>query len=229
MAAATLEIGRVKGIQRPAIATILPTPTGGLVLLDSGANADARPEMLAQFAQMGTAYASLILGIEQPRLALLNIGGEASKGSALAIESYKLLEEQFSNFIGNVEGTALLSGVCDVVVTDGFTGNIALKLIEGTTSVLFREIKKVFTSKAKNKLAAAIVNNDLRALKDRFNAEAVGGAPLLGCKGAVVIGHGSSTAKAIANGIKLTAAIAGSRIADLLAGQNAQDSATATG
>ena len=217
LAAATLVIGRIKGVMRPAIATILPAPTGGVVLLDSGANADVKPEMLLQFAHMGTVYARQVLGVNQPRVGLLNIGSEATKGSLLAQESYTLLANQLDSFSGNIEGTHLLAGTHDVVVTDGFTGNVVLKTVEGTAATLLKQIKTVFTSSAKSKLAAALLQKDMRALKDNLSAEKVGGAPLLGCKGVVVIGHGTSNATAIANGIKATARIITAQVPELIA------------
>ncbi|MDR2108368.1 MAG: phosphate acyltransferase PlsX [Coriobacteriales bacterium] len=217
MVAATLIIGRAKGVSRPAVTTILPAPTGPAVLLDCGANADVRPEMLLQFAQMGAIYARDLLGVAKPRVGLLNIGSEASKGSALAVEAHALLHSSLPGFAGNVEGTRLFSGDYDVIVTDGFTGNVVLKTVEGTASVLFRQIKTVFGASLKTRLAAALIQGDLRALKDDFNPEKVGGAPLLGCKGAVVIGHGSSGVAGIANGIEATAALVRAKVAEKIA------------
>jgi glycerol-3-phosphate acyltransferase PlsX len=217
MAAATLVMGRVKGVTRPAIATVLPAPAGSVVLLDAGANADVRPDMLLQFAQMGAIYAAGGLGLEQPRIGLLNIGEEDTKGSLLVQEAYGLLKEQVQGFVGNIEGTELLAGKCDVVVTDGFTGNVVLKTVEGAVGALFKQLKAVFGASAKGKLAAALVQGDLRALKDTLSAEKVGGAPLLGVKGVAIIGHGSSSAAAVANGILATAHCARARIPELIA------------
>lgn len=205
MAAATLLIGRIKGVHRPAIATVLPTSGAPTVLLDVGANADCRPEHLLQFAHMGGAYASTVLGVVRPRIALLNIGEEATKGSQLAQDSHVLMAEKVPGFIGNVEGRDVLAGVADVIVTDGFTGNVALKLLEGTSKVLFGQIKESMTSSAMNKAAASVLRPSLRRLKDRLDPDTYGGAPLLGVDGVCIIAHGSSKSRAISNGIRVAA------------------------
>ncbi len=223
MAAATLVMGRIRGISRPAIAAVIPASERPSVLLDVGANADVKPEMLVQFARMGTAYAQVVLGVESPSVALLNIGEEPTKGSQLAQEAYALLEEVIPGFIGNVEGRDVPAGTADVVVTDGFTGNVTLKVLEGLSSVLFREIKAVLTSTMTNKLAASVIGPSMRELKSRLDPEVYGGAPLLGVDGVCIIGHGGSSAQAVAAGIGvaaravrggLTARIAGSVLAD---------------
>jgi glycerol-3-phosphate acyltransferase PlsX len=201
MAAATLYIGRLKGVIRPAIATVLPSPVAPVVLIDIGANADAKPDYLVQFAQMAIIYAQRLLQVEHPRVGLLNIGEEDSKGSALAQETFKLMKKKVTGFRGNAEGTDILTGRFDVIVTDGFTGNVTLKAIEGTAGILFNQLKQVFTTSAPRKLAAAVVMPELRKLKKSLSADEVGGAPMLGLKGSCIIGHGSSNAYAIANGI----------------------------
>jgi glycerol-3-phosphate acyltransferase PlsX len=205
MAAATLYIGRVKGISRPAIASVLPSPDKPVLLTDIGANADVKPEYLVQFAQMAAVYAQRIMGVEHPRVGLLNIGEEESKGSQLAQEAFKLLRKKVPGFCGNAEGTDVLAGHFDIIVTDGFTGNVVLKVIEGTASVLFGQLKQVLTATTSRKLAASLIMPGLKELKKSLSPEEVGGAPLLGVKGSCVIGHGSSNAKAIANGIAQTA------------------------
>jgi glycerol-3-phosphate acyltransferase PlsX len=217
MAAATLYIGRLKGVSRPAIATILPSPAGPVILSDVGANADVKPEYLLQFAQMSAVYAERILGVENPRIALLNIGEEETKGSALAQEAYVLMQKKLEGFCGNAEGTDILTGRFDVIVTDGFTGNVTLKTLEGTVAVLFDQLKEIFTSSAANKLAAAVIMPGLRKLKKTLSADEVGGAPLLGLKGSCIIGHGSSNARAIANGIAVTAQCARERVPEIIA------------
>jgi glycerol-3-phosphate acyltransferase PlsX len=217
MAAATFYIGRVKGVSRPAIATILPSPTGPVILSDVGANADVKPDYLLQFGQMAAVYATRILGIEQPRIGLLNIGEEETKGSALAQEAYALLEKKLDGFIGNAEGNDILTGKFDVIVTDGFTGNVTLKTLEGTANVLFAQLKEMFSSSATYKLAAAIIMPGLKKLKKSLSSDEVGGAPLLGLKGSCIIGHGSSNARAIANGIAVTARCARERVPEIIA------------
>jgi glycerol-3-phosphate acyltransferase PlsX len=217
MAAATLYIGRLKGILRPAIASVLPSPVAPVVLTDIGANADAKPEYLVQFAQMASVYAELVMGVKHPRVGLLNIGEEETKGSLLAQEAYKLMAKKVLGFCGNAEGTDILAGRFDVVVTDGFTGNVTLKVIEGTAGVLFDQLKQVLTATTVRKLAASVVMPGLKELKKSLSAEEVGGAPLLGLKGSCVIGHGSSNVKAIANGIAQTARCVRERIPAVIA------------
>jgi glycerol-3-phosphate acyltransferase PlsX len=205
MAAATLIMGRIKGVQRPAIATVVPTAGPPLVMLDVGANADCKPEHLLQFAHMGAAYASVVLGVVGPRVALLNIGEEPTKGSILAQESYALMSAQVPNFIGNIEGRDVLAGVTDVVVTDGFTGNVALKLLEGTSKTLLGQVREAITGSPVAKTAAAVLKPALTRLKDRLDPDTYGGAPLLGVDGICIIGHGSSKAKAVSNAIRVAA------------------------
>lgn len=201
MAAATLVMGRITGVSRPAIATVIPTAGPPAVMLDVGANADCKPENLLQFAEMGAAYASVILGVAKPRVGLLNIGEEPAKGSVLAQESYKLLEASQPGFIGNIEGRDVTGGLADVIVTDGFTGNVALKLLEGTSETLFSQIKIAMTSSLPNKLAAAVLKPALARMKKRLDPDTYGGAPLLGVAGVCIIGHGSSGAAAVASAI----------------------------
>ncbi|MDY0340694.1 MAG: phosphate acyltransferase PlsX [Coriobacteriia bacterium] len=205
MAAATLVVGRLKGVQRPALASIIPGGGRPTVLLDVGANADVKPEMLLQFGHMGAAYARVMLGVESPTVGLLNIGEEPTKGSQLAQDAYRLLEGGLQGFIGNVEGRAVSSGVVDVIVTDGFTGNVTLKVLEGLSKMLLGEVKEALTSSMINKLAGAVVQPSLGALKERLDPEVYGGAPLLGVDGVCMIGHGSSGARGVASGIAATA------------------------
>jgi glycerol-3-phosphate acyltransferase PlsX len=205
MAAATLIMGRIKGVQRPAIATVVPTAGPPCVLLDVGANAECKPEHLLQFALMGAAYASVVLGVVGPRVSLLNIGEEPTKGSILAQEAHALMAARVPNFIGNIEGRDVLAGVTDVIVTDGFTGNVALKLLEGTSKILLGQVKDAITSTAFNKTAAAVLKPALTRLKDRLDPDTYGGAPLLGVRGVCIIGHGSSKAKAVSNAVRVAA------------------------
>jgi glycerol-3-phosphate acyltransferase PlsX len=217
MAAATLYIGRLKGVIRPAIATVIPSPVAPVVFTDIGANADAKPDYLVQFAQMAAVYARCLLNIEQPRIGLLNIGEEESKGSTLAQEAFKLMKKKVVGFCGNVEGTDILTGRFDVIVTDGFTGNITLKTIEGTAGVLFDQLKQTLTASAPRKLAALPLMSELRKLKKSLSADEIGGAPLLGLKGSCIIGHGSSNVQAIANGIAQTARCAREQVPEIIA------------
>lgn len=205
MAAATLVIGRIKGVQRPAIATVIPTAKTPCVLLDVGANADCKPEHLVQFAQMGALYASTTLGIAEPRVGLLNIGEEPSKGSQLAQEAYALMEQSVVGFVGNVEGRDIPGGGADVVVTDGFTGNVALKLMEGMSKQLLGQFKAALTSSALNKVAAAVLKPSLDGLRDKLDPDVHGAAPLLGIAGLALIGHGSSSPRAIASALRVGA------------------------
>ena len=198
----TLIVKRIKGIKRPAVGGLIPSPKGHYMLMDMGANAECRPEMLLQFGIMVSAYLEKVEGIKNPKIGLLNIGVEDSKGTELHRESYKLLKEAPINFIGNVESREMPKGECDGIVTDGFTGNIALKLIEGTATTLFKLIKNVLYKRFINKLAALVLKKDLYSLKSMMDSSEVGGAPLLGVRKPVIKAHGSSDAKAIKNAIR---------------------------
>jgi len=214
MAAATLVMGRVAGVDRPAIAAVIPGAERPVVLLDVGANADVKPEMLVQFALMGRAYSQVVVGVSEPAVGLLNIGEEPTKGSLLAQEAHALMAASVPGFVGNVEGRDLPRGTVDVIVTDGFTGNVALKTLEGLASVLFSQIKEVLAESVTTKVGAAMIAPSLKALKARLDPEAYGGAPLLGVNGACIIGHGSSSARAVANGIAVTTRAARGNLAE---------------
>lgn len=198
----TLIVKRIKGIKRPALGGLIPSPDGHYMLMDMGANAECRPEMLAQFGIMASVYLEKVEGIENPKIGLLNIGVEDTKGDELRVEAYKLLKEAPINFIGNVESREMPKGVCDAVIADGYTGNIALKLIEGTSITLFKMIKGALYKNLINKIAALILKKDLYALKSMMDSSEVGGAPLLGVSKPVIKAHGSSDAKAIKNAIR---------------------------
>jgi glycerol-3-phosphate acyltransferase PlsX len=200
LAAGIFIIGRIKGVRRPALAVVLPgaRPT---VLTDNGANADCKAEYLPQFALMGRAYAQAILGIDEPSVALLNIGEEEGKGSLLAIEAYELMRQDVPGFLGNVEGRDIMAGVADVIVTDGFTGNVVLKTLEGALGFLLGRIKGAFTASTLSQLAALLLKSSLTGLKTELDPDQYGAAPLLGVKGLCLVGHGSSSAEAIASGI----------------------------
>ena len=198
----TLIVKRIKGVKRPALGSMLPSPDGSYMLMDMGANADCRPEMLVQFAVMADAYLKKVENIENPKIGLLNIGVEETKGDQLHIEAYNLLKDAPINFVGNIESREMPKGVCDAVITDGFTGNIALKLIEGTSMTLLKLIKNIFYKNLKNKLSALVLKKDIYSLKRMMDSSEVGGAPLLGVRKTVIKAHGSSDAKAIKNAIR---------------------------
>ncbi|MBS4198921.1 phosphate acyltransferase PlsX [Bacillus sp. FJAT-49732] len=205
MAAGLFVVGRIKGIDRPALAPTLPTLDGkGFVMLDLGANADAKPEHLLQYAIMGNIYAEKVRGIKAPRVALLNIGSEENKGNDLTKKAFELLKSANLNFIGNIESRDLLEGHADVVVTDGFTGNVVLKSIEGTASSVFSMLKNVMTGSLKNKLAASLLMSDLKGLKKMMDYTEYGGACLFGLEAPVIKAHGSSNANAIYHAIRQT-------------------------
>lgn len=205
LAAATLVVGRIKGVARPALCTILPSPAKPVVMCDVGANADCKASYLVQFAQMAIPYAEKVVGITEPKVALLNIGEEETKGSKFAQEAHELLRESVPQFVGNAEGRDLLTGEFDVIVTDGFTGNVCLKTIEGAASVLFKSIKEVMMKSTMTKLGALTLKGGLGELKNSLSADEYGGAPILGVKGACLVGHGSSNETAIKNGILVAA------------------------
>ncbi|HEY8875410.1 MAG TPA: phosphate acyltransferase PlsX [Desulfosporosinus sp.] len=203
MAAALLGLGRIKGIERPAIATVLPTPEGGKLILDVGANLDASAEQLCQYALMGSIYAEKILGIPNPRVGLLNIGSEEGKGNELTQKAYSLLKVAPVNFMGNVEGRDVPYGLADVVVCEGFVGNVLLKTAEGLAGVLFQQIKKKITSNVIRSLGALAVKPGLKEIAQMMDYAEYGGAPLLGVNGISIICHGSSKTKAIFNAIRV--------------------------
>lgn len=205
MSAATLVIGRIKGVKRPAIATVLPSPVAKVVFADMGANADCKPEYLVQFARMARVYAQVTLGIDNPSVGLLNIGEEETKGSEFAQECHRLMKEHVPNFRGNAEGRALALGGFDVIVTDGFTGNVALKVYEGVGMALLAGLKETIYSTTKSKIGGLLIKDALSKFKDELSADKYGGAQLLGCKGVCLIGHGSSNAQAICSGVLATA------------------------
>lgn len=203
MAAGLFVVGRIEGIERPALTPTLPTISGeGFLLLDVGANVDAKPEHLLQYAIMGSIYSEKVRGIQNPRVGLLNIGTEEKKGNDLTKQAFELLKTAPINFIGNVEARDLLEGVADIVVTDGFTGNMVLKTIEGTALSVFKMLKGALNSSLKSKLAAAVLKPDLYQLKNKMDYSEYGGAGLFGLKAPVIKAHGSSDAQAIFSAIK---------------------------
>ncbi|MEE1273512.1 MAG: phosphate acyltransferase PlsX [Olegusella sp.] len=201
-AAATLGVGRIRGVKRPAIASPMPGATGKpTVFLDMGANADVRPEMIVQFAQMGRAYAKVTLGVEDPRVALLSNGTEDTKGSEAVVAEHEALAAAADGwFAGNCEGKDILAGTYDVIVTDGFTGNVALKTLEGTAKFLLEQIRQVAHSSKKAGLGALLMKSSLKGVAKELSGDAYGGAMLLGCKAPVLIGHGATSVEAVKNG-----------------------------
>lgn len=195
-------LGRIQGIDRPALASIYPiiggTPS---LLLDAGANADCKPANLLEFGIMGNIYMQKVIGRQNPRVGLVNIGAEAAKGSMLTKAAYEMLEQSDMNFIGNVEAREVPKGACDVIVTDGFTGNVLLKLTEGLAWNILKVLKKKFTEGTKAKLGAALLIDKIKGLKQEFDYSEYGGAPILGVKGPIVKMHGSSNANAVKNTI----------------------------
>ena len=205
LAACLLELRRIPGVRRPAIAVTIPARRGPSVLLDSGANADARPEDLGQFAHMGVVFAEEILGIANPEVRLLSIGEEPEKGNQLTLEAHRLLSETDVNFAGNAEGRDLLTGAADVLVTDGFTGNVALKVTEGAILGLLEGLRDEITATLRGKLGGVLIRPAARRLRERLDPDTYGGAYLLGLRGLAVIAHGNSSRRAITNAIRLAA------------------------
>ncbi len=202
LAIALLKLGRIRGIARPAIATVWPALNGPTVLLDSGANVDCRPEWLAQFGIMGSAYAKATLGIDNPRVAILSIGEERTKGNQLVLEAAALLDLAPVNFIGNIEGKDMFHNVADVVVADGFVGNVVLKTGEGMVAVMGKVVKEALLGSGRlPKLGALMLAPSLNGLRRRFDDEAIGGAPLLGLRGNCIVAHGRATRRAIKHAI----------------------------
>jgi glycerol-3-phosphate acyltransferase PlsX len=205
LAAATLHMRRVPGIMRPAIAVVLPSTGGGpVVMLDAGASAEARPEHFPQLAMMGRLFARDVLGVAAPRVGLLSIGEEEGKGNEVVLAAHVLLRDT-PGFIGNVEGRDIPSGEVDVVVTDGFTGNVVLKTMEGVATFLMGEIREAVGSSTLGKVGGVLVRPSLRRMRERIDPETYGGAVLLGVRGLAVIGHGNSTGRGVANAVRMAA------------------------
>jgi len=202
LAGATVIVGRIKGILRPALAVLLPNTKGFSFLIDAGANVDAKPEYLPQFALMGSIYMENVIGIEKPRVALVNIGAEKEKGSALAKEAYGLLENSGLNFTGNIEARDIPHGGADVLVCDAFIGNVILKYSEGFAAAILGMVKKELLRTTLSKIGALLSKKAFKNLKKSFDYSEIGGAPFLGLKSLVVKAHGSSDAKAIGAAIR---------------------------
>lgn len=205
MATGLFVVGRMEGIDRPALAPTLPTIGGeGFLLLDVGANVDAKPENLVQYGMMGSIYSEKVRGVAKPRVGLLNIGTEEKKGNELTKKTFELLQNTNIHFIGNVEARDLLEGVCDVAVTDGFTGNMILKTVEGTAMSMFKMIKAELMSSFTSKMAAAVLKPNLKQIKNKLDYSEYGGAALFGLNAPVIKAHGSSDSQAIYSAIRQT-------------------------
>lgn len=201
---ALLEIGRLKGVRRPALTAVLPTEKQPALALDLGANADCKPEYLVQFAHMGVAYASRVLGVKNPRIGLLNIGTEVGKGNSLVVQSHELLAAvKELNFVGNIEPTGFFQGQADVVVCDGFVGNMMLKTAEAMSEFIMKRMRQAATSNARAKMGGALLRPSLRSLKQDISHTDHGGAMLLGLKGMVIKCHGRADSETLANGVRV--------------------------
>ena len=217
MAAALFGLGRIRGVERPALSSIYPAAPEPCLIIDIGANADCKPEYLVQFAVMGHAYARVMFGLEQPKIGIISNGEEEDKGSMLVRETYPLLKASGLNFVGNVEGKDIGKGLANVVVTDGLTGNVIIKLTEGVVSFLAKTLKRQLTGGVRNKVALvlmipglilmipglALLYPSVAALRKRVDWREIGGAPLLGVNGVAIIGHGRSDVKAIQSMIRM--------------------------
>jgi glycerol-3-phosphate acyltransferase PlsX len=203
VASALLNLGRLPGIHRPAIGALLPSSEHGVLLLDAGANAESKPPYLVQFAHMGSAYMERMFGMGRPRVGLLNIGEEENKGNDLAQDVYPRLKRSNLNFVGNVEGKDIARGMVDVVVTDGFTGNVAVKMSEASVEFVLSQVKRVLRAGFRNRLAALALRDALRGVVRRLDYSEYGGVPLLGVNGIVIAAHGRSDANAFKNALRM--------------------------
>jgi len=227
VASTLLLLGRIQGVRRPAIATFLPSPSGGAILLDVGANSDCTPQHLVQFARMGDIYARKLLGRSVPKVGLLNIGEESTKGNKLVQSTYSALAASGLNFVGNVEGRDIFQGKADVVVCDGFVGNVVLKFSESVIHFITHLIRDEIGEDVRNRLGALLMKPVFRSLSQQLDYAEYGGAPMLGVDGVVIIAHGSSSPKAIKNAIRVASRFARERINDLIRNELQQDGASA--
>ena len=215
---ATFLVKRIKGVSRAALAPLMPGDKGPFMLIDSGANVECRPEMLLQFAHMGSIYMSSVLGDGKPaRVGLVNVGTEDTKGGELQHEAFALLRESGLNFVGNIEARDIPANAADVVVADGFTGNVILKMMEGTADVIMRNVKGIFLTNLRTKIAALLVKPYLKDFKKKMDTSEYGGAPLLGVSKPVIKTHGNSKAPAVKNAIRVAAEFAGKGVIEQIA------------
>jgi glycerol-3-phosphate acyltransferase PlsX len=204
LAAALFIQGRIRGVDRPALGSVIPTRNGNAYFLDVGANVDSRPEFLSQFAQMGAVYAEQMMGRKEPRIGLLSNGEEPSKGDELVREVHKRLSRGVPGFIGNVEGKDIFAGKADVIVADGFVGNVAIKMAEATAEFIFSALRDEVPRGVGGKLGGLLIRPNVRRIRDRLDWREFGGAPLLGIDGVAVVAHGRSDAKAMRNAIRVS-------------------------
>ncbi len=232
LSGATLLVRRIRGVKRAAVAPALPTGRGRAVLIDAGANSECTVEQLVQFAVMGSHYAELVLGRKNPRVGLLNIGAEPSKGTELYQHTYQQLSQLAQdgkiNFVGNVEGRNAVEGAADVIVADGFTGNIFLKTMEGTAGYISQEIKKIFLKSARTKAAALMIKGEIAGFRRKFDYREIGGTALLGIAKPVIKAHGSSDAYAFRSAVKQAISYAEGRVTQRIEQQLAQEAALQT-
>lgn len=205
LAASLLHVGRLPGVERPALAVVLPLFEGPVVLIDAGANVDCRPSHLLQFGVLGRAFARVLLGIQRPRVGLLNIGEEPSKGNEAAQQAHGLMAGRIDGFVGNVEGKDVFAGACDVVVCDGFVGNVLLKSMEGFASSLLGAIRQAALQTVRGRLGGLLLKPALGGLRDRLDYRTYGGAFLVGVRGVVVVAHGRSDERAMSNAVRMAA------------------------
>lgn len=202
LAGSLLKVGRIKGIDRPALSPLIPTTKGLCMIIDAGANLDSKPKNLQQFAIMGSIYMEKVMGISSPRVGLLNVGTEEGKGNDLTKQSYELLRQLNINFIGNIEARDVAEGICDVCVCDGFAGNVLLKTTEGVAQAIFDILKDILMESVVTKVAALMLKKGLRSFKKKFDYKEVGGAPFMGIDGIMIKAHGSSDERAIKNAVR---------------------------
>jgi glycerol-3-phosphate acyltransferase PlsX len=219
LAGALLLIGRLKGVDRPALGAIIPTKTGRTLLIDAGLNSVCKPINLLQFGTFGSVYMKEMFGLEQPRIGLVNIGSEDSKGNDAVRQAFSMLSESNLNFVGNIEGNDVIQGKVDVVVCDGFVGNVMLKLLEGAASFMFGAIKEMYTKSVMAKLSALAIKKDLKIFASKLDSDENGGAPILGVDGLVFKSHGSSNTKTIKNVVLKAFKIANTSMMDKLRSQ----------
>lgn len=217
MATSLMLLGTAKVVDRPAIATLMPTLKDPFIMLDVGATVDCNPQNLLQFALMGSTYCRLILGRPEPKVALLSIGEEDTKGNEVTKEAFKLIKKSRLNFIGNIEGKDLFSGMADVVVCDGFIGNIALKISEGLAETILKMLKQEISSVSTGRIGYLLMKPAIRSFKKRTDYDEYGGAPLLGINGTSIISHGRSSSKAIKNALRVAADYAAKRVYEAIA------------
>lgn len=216
LAASLFVLGRIEGIDRPALATVFPTVNGRCLFLDIGANVDCRPSFLAQFALMGSLYSERVMGVRQPRVGLLSIGEEETKGNQLSLEAFGLIKRLKVNFIGNVEGKDIPGGLADVVVADGFVGNVALKMAEGMASLAFQLIRMEAKKSLLATVGALLMRPAFRGVRRHVDYEEYGGAPLLGVRGVAIVAHGRSKARAIRSALRVARDAADSELVRLI-------------